>query len=446
MATYNNIKKIKIGDNIFNLYDSGNSGGTITSVKTTAGTHTTINVTSGAANFNVPTKTSHLTNDSGYITASHTSTYSLPLAASGTRGGIQVGYSTSGKNYAVQLSSEKAYVNVPWTDTTVSMTETNPSNSTNYYPIWYTATTGTVTQLHVNNGFIYNTKQGTASAEGNGDLILGNNIATGTAGNKSGAIWLYSSSSGFGILTQASTTTTGLSHVLPATGGTILNTGTTSFTQSLTSGTQVGTIKINGTETKLYAPTNTNTTNTAGSNNTSSKIFLVGTTSQTTGSSGLQSYSHDTAYVGTNGSIYSEDMTTSNISSFVSGLEIGGGGTAVDLIVEQGTSGIWTYRKWSSGISECWGSVTTTTALTTWVSPISYGSTYSARQTFPTGLFTAVPKEFVSLSSGTDSWLCSDSTNKVTATQTGRYYIVRPSSPSGNFTFTVYFHDIGTWK
>lgn len=40
--------------------------GTITSVKTTAGQHTTINVTSGAANFNVPTHTSHLTNDSGY--------------------------------------------------------------------------------------------------------------------------------------------------------------------------------------------------------------------------------------------------------------------------------------------------------------------------------------------------------------------------------------------
>jgi hypothetical protein len=42
--------------------------GTITSVKTTAGTHTTINVSSGAANFNVPTKTSHLTNDSGFVT------------------------------------------------------------------------------------------------------------------------------------------------------------------------------------------------------------------------------------------------------------------------------------------------------------------------------------------------------------------------------------------
>jgi hypothetical protein len=42
--------------------------------------------------------------------------YSLPLAANGTRGGIQIGYTSSGKNYAVQLSNEKAYVNVPWED------------------------------------------------------------------------------------------------------------------------------------------------------------------------------------------------------------------------------------------------------------------------------------------------------------------------------------------
>ena len=26
-----------------------------------------------------------------------------------------------------------------------------------------------------------------------------------------------------------------------------------------------------------------------------------------------------------------------------------------DYIVEEGTSGIWTYRKWNSGIAECWG-------------------------------------------------------------------------------------------
>ena len=48
--------------------------------------------------------------------------YSLPLAANGTRGGIQIGYSESGTNYAVKLSSEKAYVTVPWTDTKQNIT------------------------------------------------------------------------------------------------------------------------------------------------------------------------------------------------------------------------------------------------------------------------------------------------------------------------------------
>lgn len=49
--------------------------------------------------------------------------YSLPLAASGTRGGIQIGFTTNAtnRNYAVQLSGEKAYVNVPWTDTVYSL-------------------------------------------------------------------------------------------------------------------------------------------------------------------------------------------------------------------------------------------------------------------------------------------------------------------------------------
>ena len=41
--------------------------------------------------------------------------YTLPLAADGTRGGVQVGFTQSGKNYPVQLDNEKMFVNVPWT-------------------------------------------------------------------------------------------------------------------------------------------------------------------------------------------------------------------------------------------------------------------------------------------------------------------------------------------
>ena len=46
------------------------------------------------------------------------SSYVLPLAANGTRGGVQIGFTENGKNYPVELASEKMYVNVPWTDTT----------------------------------------------------------------------------------------------------------------------------------------------------------------------------------------------------------------------------------------------------------------------------------------------------------------------------------------
>jgi len=62
--------------------------------------------------------------DDNNLTIASTATgYSLPLAADGTRGGIQIGATGLGtKEYAVELNSEKAYVAVPWTDTTDNAT------------------------------------------------------------------------------------------------------------------------------------------------------------------------------------------------------------------------------------------------------------------------------------------------------------------------------------
>ena len=48
--------------------------------------------------------------------ASSANNYSLPAGSSSTRGGFKIGYAESGKNYPVEVSSEKMYVNVPWTD------------------------------------------------------------------------------------------------------------------------------------------------------------------------------------------------------------------------------------------------------------------------------------------------------------------------------------------
>ena len=63
---------------------------------------------------------------SGYATQSWVTSQgyltSIPVATSSAYGGIQIGYTTSGKNYAVQLSNGKAYVNVPWTDTDTTYT------------------------------------------------------------------------------------------------------------------------------------------------------------------------------------------------------------------------------------------------------------------------------------------------------------------------------------
>ena len=59
--------------------------------------------------------------------------YSLPPASSSTRGGVKTGFSSSGKNYAVQLSNEeKMYVNVPWTDTDNNTWKANSSSSEGY--------------------------------------------------------------------------------------------------------------------------------------------------------------------------------------------------------------------------------------------------------------------------------------------------------------------------
>ena len=62
---------------------------------------------------------------------------------------------------------------------------------------------------------------------------------------------------------------------MPGTGGTVLNTGTTSYTASQTSGTTIGTLKLNGTS---YTLAYTNTTYSAA---TTSANGLMSSTDKT---------------------------------------------------------------------------------------------------------------------------------------------------------------------
>lgn len=68
----------------------------------------------------------------------------------------------------------------------------------------------------------------------------------------------------------------------------------------------------------------------------------------------------------------------------------GGGGTiSADYIVEQGTSNNWIYRKYNSGVAECWCQWTQSATFNDHSGNGWFTSGFYA--TFPSGLFIAAP-------------------------------------------------------
>ena len=72
-----------------------------------------------------------LTYSEGSLTIANTYSYTLPVATSSARGGIKIGYTASGANIPVALSSEKAYVAVTSTAVTTALGFT-PYNAANF--------------------------------------------------------------------------------------------------------------------------------------------------------------------------------------------------------------------------------------------------------------------------------------------------------------------------
>jgi len=125
--------------------------------------------------------------DLGYTGATNANNYSLPLAASGTRGGVQIGYAENGKNYPVELSSEKMFVNVPWTD-----------NNTTYSAGTGISLSGTTFSLTDTNAKL-NLSGGTLT----GDLVVEDSEIH--VGDKSNDQWtriLHTSANGYGFSWQ----------------------------------------------------------------------------------------------------------------------------------------------------------------------------------------------------------------------------------------------------
>jgi len=85
--------------------------------------------------------------------------------------------------------------------------------------MFYTSTSGT-NSVCANDGFRYRTAEGTTSSNGTAQLCLGNNIASGTAGNKKGTIRLYGTGSNYGTITT-DTITSSRSWTFPDKGGTV---------------------------------------------------------------------------------------------------------------------------------------------------------------------------------------------------------------------------------
>lgn len=132
----------------------------------------------------------------------------------------------------------------------------------------------------------------------------------------------------------------------------------------------------------------------------------------------------------------STNMTSSEVEDFVDELDVSGI-NAVDYIVEQGTSGIWTYRKWNSGIAECWGINSASVTCSVISSPWIRGSMNNIN--FPSSLFNDTP--LVMLTGFNAEWVSLASHSK-DAISTIYIYTVA----TGTSTRSVRIHAIGTWK
>ena len=134
-------------------------------------------------------------------------------------------------------------------------------------------------------------------------------------------------------------------------------------------------------------------------------------------------------------------------------LDIGGnlriGGYRVyDYVTAYGTSGIWTYRKWFSGIAECWGQKAVNTIVAT-----AWGNVYASGAL--DALNIAYPFTFKELPTLTTNLTCNGygailmvpgSTPHASTTSTGVFEICRGSPAANNVTYIVNYHAIGKWK
>lgn len=146
------------------------------------------------------------------------STFTPPTSSATVLGGIKVGYTTSGKNYKVQLdSSGNAYVNVPWTDTNTTYGVVGANGSTGLVKNGSTVTNASgYTACPIVGGIPYykdtnttyaNMKAATASAAGAAGLVPAPAAGKQASFLRGDGTWVVPTNTTYGL---ASTTANGL--------------------------------------------------------------------------------------------------------------------------------------------------------------------------------------------------------------------------------------------
>ncbi len=110
-----------------------------------------------------------------------------------------------------------------------------------------------------------------------------------------------------------------------------------------------------------------------------------------------------------------------------------------DYIVEEGTSGKWVYRKWASGIMECWGWKSISVVVNQSWGTMRY-ATITA-ENYPVA-FKEQPFLNVYLNSG-GGWITGAYSSSVTST--GYFYVMRPDN-GNTVAGRVYYFAKGLWK
>lgn len=142
----------------------------------------------------------------------------------------------------------------------------------------------------------------------------------------------------------------------------------------------------------------------------------------------------------------SDDMTPAQIEDFVQSLNAVAT-SSVDYIVEQGVDGIWTYRKWNSGIAECWGKLDITYTGVSNFGAVKY--MLVGPQALPDGLFVTGPSITATARKTQDaSGMPFVSLLDPISTTQFRLYVADVGGTTQTYTYTcsIAFEVKGTWK